>query len=251
MLLAAVLLTVVPLQSISAASVWMPKPYAPVSRRDFTGIWEHAGSFGWRQDRPLGAAQQPPYTAAFMALWEQFLSDQAESRQVYDPVSACLPPGMPRMMSMPYPMEITQNRTQLNIYSEWMEQLRRVFIDGRPHPEELDASYNGHSVGRYVGNVLHIDTIGLRADTPIDVGMPHSAAITVHERLWLADNATLKNEITLIDTEAFNAPWTTVKTFKRAPASLTIMPWACLENNRNPIDADGHIGFTLKGATRP
>jgi hypothetical protein len=251
MLLAAAWLAAVPPQNVTAAAAWVPKAHVPVSRRDFTGIWEHAGSFGWRQDRALGAAQQPPYSATYMPLWEQYLRDQAEGRQVYDPVSACLPPGMPRMMSMPYPMEITQNGTQLNIYSEWMEQLRRVFIDSRPHPPELDATYNGHSVGHYVGNMLHIDTIGLRADTPIDVGMPHSAAITVHERLWLEDNVTLKDEITLKDIEAFTAPWTTVKTFKRAPASLNIMPWACLENDRNPIDADGHIGFTLKGATPP
>jgi hypothetical protein len=252
-LLAALILVLLLVQLAfpALAAGWAPRPYVPASKRDFTGIWEHAGSFGWRQDRPLGAAQQPPFTPGYLQIWQQTLRDQADGKQLSDPVSACLPPGMPRMMSMPYPMEITQNRMQLNIYSEWMEQLRRVFIDGRPHPEELDATYNGHSIGHYVGNALHVDTIGLRGDTPVDVGMPHSAAMRVRERLWLEDSNTLKDEITLIDAEAFTEPWVTVKTFKRAPPALNIMSWACLENNRNPIDAAGHIGFTLKEDSKP
>ena len=168
-----------------------------------------------------------------------------------DPVSACLPPGMPRLMSMPYPMGITQNRTQVNIYSEWMEQLRRIFIDGRPHPEELDPSFIGHSIGQFEGQVLVVDTIGLRGDTLIDVGMPHSARMRVRERIWLADSDTLRDQITLIDPQAFTQDWATIKTFRRAPTDTNIMSWVCLENNRNPIDSNGRIGFTLKEDTAP
>jgi hypothetical protein len=237
--------------SMALAAQWAPRHYVPSSRRDFSGIWEHTGSFGWRQDRPLGAAQQPPYTPDYLQNWEQALRDQAASRQMSDPVSACLPPGMPRLMSMPYPMEITQTRMQVNIYSEWMEQLRRVFIDGRPHPEELDPSFNGHSIGHFEGQVLVVDTTGLRGDTLIDVGMPHSARLRVQERIWLADGDTLRDQITLIDPLAFTQDWTTTKTFRRAPTDTNIMSWVCLENNRNPIDSNGHIGFTLKGDTTP
>jgi hypothetical protein len=132
-----------------------------------------------------------------------------------------------------------------------MEQMRRIFIDGRPHPQDLDASFNGHSIGHFEGKVLVVDTVGLRADTPIDVGMPHSARLRVTERIWLADHDTLRDEITLIDPEAFTEDWSTIKTFKRAPADLNIMSWVCLENNRNPIDASGHIGFTLKQDGKP
>jgi hypothetical protein len=228
-----------------------PRVYPPASHHDFTGIWEHTGSFGWRQDRPLGRAQEPPFTPAYRLRWEQYLRDDALGKQYLDPVAACLPPGMPRMMSMPYPMEVMQNAVQVNVHSEWMEQTRRIYVDGRPLPREPDPTFNGYSIGHFEGEVLVVDTVGLRGDTLIDVGMPHSAAMRVHERIRLVDAETLEDEITLTDPEALEHPWTTVKRFHRADPDVEIMPWVCLENNRNPIDAAGHVGFTLKRTPAP
>jgi hypothetical protein len=233
------------------AEAAVPGAYQPKSKRDFTGIWEHSGSFGWRQDVALGRAQEPPFTPAYQRKWEQYLADDAAGKQYVDPVASCLPPGMPRMMSMPYPMEIMQNGTQVNIFSEWMEQIRRIFIDGRPLPKDPDPTFNGYSVGHFEGEVLVAETIGLRGDTLIDVGMLHSGTMRVRERIWLADHDTLKDQITLIDPEAFLHPWVTTKTYRRADRSMTIMPWVCLENNRNPIDAQGHVGFTMKSTPTP
>ena len=48
--------------------------------------------------------------------------------------ASCLPPGMPRVMTMTYPMEITIGPDRIMIYAEWQEQVRRIFTDGRPLP---------------------------------------------------------------------------------------------------------------------
>ncbi len=156
---------------------------------------------------------------------------------------------MPRIMTMTYPMEIIQNERQVNIFAEWGEQTRRVFIDGRPHPapDDLDPSYYGHTIGHWEGDVLVADTVGLRGDTNLEAsGLPHSDQLTVKERLWLADDNTLKDEVTLIDPKAYTHPWTVTKTYKRAAPTFTLMPYVCLENNRNPVDAQGHIGMVQK-----
>jgi hypothetical protein len=68
----------------------------------------------------------------------------------------------------------------------------------------------------------------------------------VKEKIWLADDNTLKDEITLIDAKAYTRPWTVTKSYKRAPPGFSLMPYVCLENNRNPIDAEGHISSVLK-----
>ena len=68
-------------------------------------------------------------------------------------------------------------------------------------------------------------------------------------RISWADDNTLKDEITLVDPKAYTHPWTVTKIYKRAPAGFTLLPYVCLENNRNPVDAEGHIGFVHSEAS--
>ena len=98
-----------------------------------------------------------------------------------DPTAeCCLPPGMPRMMSAVYPMEILMTPDQVTIITEWMGQIRRVYTDGRPHPEDPDITYVGHSTGKWDKDVLVIDTVAMKGDTVLDqTGMKHSDQIRV------------------------------------------------------------------------
>ena len=150
-------------------------------------------------------------------------------------------------------MEIMQNAIQLNIFAEWMEQTRRIFIDGRPHPpaDEIEPTYYGHSIGHWEGDVLVAETVAMRPETDLEAsGLPHSDVTVAKERIWLADNNTLKDEITLVDPKAYTHPWTVTKIYKRAPAGFTLLPYVCLENNRNPVAADGTIGVVLQGGDK-
>ena len=154
---------------------------------------------------------------------------------------------MPRMMTMLYPMEIVMNDHQVNLYAEYQEQLRRIFTDGRKLDPEPDPTFRGQSAGYWDGNVLKVVTIGLRGDTNIETsGMPHSDKLIVYERFWLSDDNTLNDEITLVDPKALLKPVIERASWVRGKPGLSIQPYMCTENNRNPIGANGATTVILK-----
>jgi hypothetical protein len=227
-------------------SKWGRLPYRPKTRRDLTGIWINQGGIGWTPGIPPGGDQNPPLTPDYAKIFQRHLADAAAGRPTGDPTAACLPPGMPRIMTMTYPMEITMGPDRIMIYAEWDEQVRRIFTDGRPLPEDPDPTYNGESVGHWEGNFLISTAYGFRLDTNMEAsGLPKSDKAIAYERIWLADDA-LRDEFTLVDPVAFVKPWTVTKTYKRAPPDFKLMPYVCLENNRNPIGPDGSIRVILK-----
>ncbi len=226
---------------------WGTHPYRPKSRRDLTGIWINQGGIGWTPGVPPGRGQNPPLTPAYAKIFEQHLDDADRGKPTGDPTAACLPPGMPRVMTMTYPMEITMGPDRIMIYAEWDEQVRRIFMDGRPLAVDPDPTYNGQSAGHWKGNFLLATTFGLRADTNLEAsGLPKSDKTIVYERIWLADDDTLRDEITLVDPVGYTKPWTVTKTYKRAPPDFTLLPYVCLENNRNPIGPDGSTEVILQ-----
>jgi hypothetical protein len=231
---------------------WGTVPYRPTSRRDFTGIWINQGGIGWTPGTPPGRGQNPPLTAPYAKIFELHLANAAAGRPTGDPTAACLPPGMPRVMTMTYPMEITMGPDRVMIYAEWDEQVRRIFTDGRPLPQDPDPTYNGESMGHWEGAFLVSTAYGFRSDTNMESsGLPKSDKAIAYERIWLADDDTLRDEFTLVDPVAFAKPWTVTKTYKRAPPDFKLMPYVCLENNRNPIGPDGTIQTILKSADKP
>jgi hypothetical protein len=158
---------------------------------------------------------------------------------------------MPRIMTMTYPMEITMGPDRVMIYGEWLEQVSRIFTDGRPLPEDPEPSFNGESVGHWEGNFLVATSYGFRPDTNMESsGLPKSDKAIAYERIWLADDDTLRDEFTLVDPVAFAKPWTVTKTYKRAPPDFKLMPYVC-ENNRNPVAADGSIQAIMKSGEAP
>jgi hypothetical protein len=232
---------------------WGAVPYRPKSRRDFTGIWINQGGIGWTPGIPPGPKQNPPLTPAYAKIFQRHLANAAAGKPTGDLVAAsCLPPGMPRLMTMTYPMEITMGTGRVMVYGEWQEQVRRIFTDGRPLDAEPDPTFNGESVGHWEGNFLIATTFGLRADTNLESsGLPKSDRMIVYERIWLADDDTLRDEVTLVDPVAFVKPWTVTKTYKRAPPDFKLEPYVCLENNRNPVAPDGSIQTILKSGEKP
>ncbi len=150
-------------------------------------------------------------------------------------------------MTMTYPMEITMGPDHVMIFAEWEEQVRRIFTDGRPLDDDPDPTFNGQSAGHWEGNILLATSLGFRGDTNLEVsGLPKSDKAIAYERLWLADDDTLRDEFTLVDPVAFAKPWTVTKTYKRAPPGFKIMEYVCLENNRNPVDANGATQVIVK-----
>ena len=41
--------------------------------------------------------------------------------------------------------------------------MRRIYTDGRRHPEDPDLTIHGHSIGHWEGDTLVVDTVGIIA----------------------------------------------------------------------------------------
>ena len=108
-----------------------------------------------------------------------------------DPNLACLPEGMPRTMFVPLPMEILQLPSRVVIIHEGVQVLRQIYLN-RDHPQEVDPSFAGDSIGKWDGDTLVVDTIGVKETTWVDsAGLPHSDVMHVVERIRRLNDDTL------------------------------------------------------------
>lgn len=231
---------------------WGKTAYKPKSPHDFTGIWLNQGGIGWTPGVSPGVGQHAPLTPEYQKIFDTNVENARLGKPTGDITANCLPQGMPRIMTMTYPMEVEMAPDHVTIYAEWMEQTRRIFTDGRPLDPDPDPTFYGQSVGHWEGNVLSSTAFGFVNNTNLEAsGLPKSDRMIAYERFWLADNDTLRDEITLVDPKALARPWTVTKTYKRAPPDFKLMPYVCLENNRNPTDAEGHIQAVLQGGSKP
>lgn len=155
---------------------------------------------------------------------------KASDSTVNDPNLACLPHGVPRVMYVPLPMEIMQIHGRVLIFQEALDQVRQIHLD-RQHPKDLDLTYNGDSIGKWEGDTLVVDSIGFNDVTWLDhVGLRHSDALHVVERIRRVDHDTLEDDFTIEDAKAFTKPWTAQQRYKLKPG-WEIAEYVC-ENNK-------------------
>jgi hypothetical protein len=135
-----------------------------------------------------------------------------------DPHIHCLPYGMPRVFAVNGPFELVQAQGQVIMFFEADHLVRRIYTDGRKHPKDADASYMGHSIGRWDQDTLTIDTVGLNDLTWLDsIGHPHSNALHIVERIRRVDRSTLEINFTFDDPKAYGKPWGGTKLFELKP----------------------------------
>ena len=209
---------------------------------DWGGIWEV--TFGGRRGAPPEAPSlTPPYAAKLKAY-----QDAQRRGEIQDtPAANCVPPGMPNMMTQPYPIEFLFTPGKVTIIAEAYSQWRQIFTDGREHPEDPDLTFNGHSIGHWEGDTLVVDTIGFTTDTRIGTsfGMEHSDKMHIVERMHLSAPDTLTIETTITDPEALTAPWTRTSTYGRH-RDWTLAEYVCQQNNRNGTTDEGKATIDLE-----
>ena len=150
-----------------------------------------------------------------------------------DPILNCLPPGVPRIMLIPFPMQVIQTPGEVILLFEYDHYIRHIYMDRREHPKELDLTWMGDSIGWWEGNTLVVDTTGLNDKTWLDqVGHPHSDALHVVEHIRRIDRDTLQDDLTIDDPKAYKKAWTGRQVFKLRPT------WHLLEY----VCADVHAG---------
>jgi len=144
----------------------------------------------------------------------------------------CMPLGVPGSFNVPYPFQIIQAPKMLTIFYEYPNTFRIIPIDGRPHPDDVDPTWMGNSVGHWEGDTLVVDTIGLNTKTELQ-GYRHSESMHVVERLQRTENGDLQYEATIEDPTLFSKPWVMpARTFPLRPELEKIDEFVC-ENNHD------------------
>ena len=129
-----------------------PTVEADAELPDFSGIYAHRHNKASRGGEGRYVNEARP-TAEAQAIMDSF--DPAD-----DFVIQCEPPGLKRQLLHPYPMKITQGPETIDIWYEGWEAERTIYLDGE-FPEEIKPGKLGYSIGRFEGNDLVVETIGL------------------------------------------------------------------------------------------
>ncbi len=103
----------------------------------------------------------------------------------------CAAPSVVYSIQGPFPFEVHQTPQLIVFKYEYFDQVRLIFMDGRAHPPE-DAPHSnvGHSVGRWDGDELVIETTHLSPATITNNGLDHSDAVRMVERYKLSEDGT-------------------------------------------------------------
>ena len=240
----AVLIALALIDSMTFAQKAAPKPptaadWAALAKLpDFTGVWETGGGGGGRGRgaAPAGPSLTPEYAAKRDAIRAKGAEDKESAN--------CLPPGMPGIMGQPYPMEFLLTPGLVTIVIEAYTQVRHIYTDGRPLPEDPTEKFHGTSAGHWEGDTLVVETIGFSPLTEIAAGISHSDSMRIVERFRLTDPDTMSIETTITDPKALTAPFTSSRSLKRH-RTWTIAEYICEENNRNFVDEKGKAGIIL------
>jgi hypothetical protein len=212
---------------------------------DWKGQWVRTDTGTPRYDpgKPSGKGQQAPLIPEYQKLLEASLKDQAEGGQGGDPTYTCLAPGMPRVMNNYEGIEFVITPNTTHMLMEHIHDSRRVFTDGRPWPKEIDPTFAGYSIGKWIDegntgryNVLEIETRGFKGPRTYDnSGLPlhEDNESVIYERIFQdKDNAQrMYDQITTVD-HALTRPWSATKIYRRAQYDHPV--WhesVCAENN--------------------
>jgi len=214
--------------------------YAGIAKLpDFAGVWELVFS------PPRGGGgppEQPTLTPEYTAKLKAY---QAAGHQD-NPTANCLPPGMPQIMNQPYPIEFLMTPGKITLVIEAYSQTRRIFTDGRKHPDDPDPTFNGHSIGHWEGDTLIVDSVAFSTDTPMaqSWGVRHGDKMRIEERFRLPGPDTMEIVTTVSDPLALTKPFTSPKTLARY-RDWELAEYVCEQNNRNTVTDDGKAGINL------
>jgi hypothetical protein len=129
------------------------------------------------------------------------------------PAGNCIGTPTPMLMAMPYMNEIEISEEVVRIRSEFLNSMRTIYLDGREHPANGDRTNQGHSIGRWEGDTLVVDTVSFEDHrAPIrgpNEGVPSGARKHVTERYTLSEDGTRVHiEFSVEDPDYLAEPFT-------------------------------------------
>lgn len=210
------------------AELLRPKP-APAGRAPRTREGKPDLSGVWQQALPEVDRDPPQRLPWAEALVKRRLEDQMKDA----PSAHCLPMGL-SMTGYFAPYKIVQIPSLLVIIDANGDPARQIYLDGRAHPREFLPSFMGHSIARWDGDTLVVDTVGFNDRGWITLnGYPQTEKLRVAERFRRPDLGHLELLITFDDPSAFQNPWSMKRVSSLGPQEAEFGEYVCSENNRD------------------
>lgn len=224
-----------------------------IEHAEIGGTWTISFAAGGNPGSAAGSRLErsaPPLKPEYKAVWDARRAAAREADARGEPLATsatrCLPQGMPSMMGGggPFPMEILVSPGQVTIIQEAYNQVRRIYL-GKPQAalEDLEPGFFGRSVGRWEGDALVVDTIGIKESVEFR-NVPHTLRMRITERIELTEPDTLVDTVTIEDTEVLTEPWEIAFTYSRLPG-YEIMEYIC-EDNREFAGAHGETRVRIE-----
>jgi hypothetical protein len=237
---------------------------------DWSGQWERfvvrglPGQPSFDQTKPWGFGQQAPLTPEYQKVLKDSIADQAKGGlgNYYTP--RCLAAGMPLMMIAFRPLEFVVTPATTYILIGGDDHHRRIFTDGRSWPREIEPTFAGYSLGKWIDedgdgryDVLEVETRGpFKGPRAYDAsGLPlhFDNQSMFKERLFRdkADPNIFHDEITVID-HALTRPWTVDKRYVHNPNPHPDWPeYYCGENNAQIVIGGDNYFLSADGLLMP
>jgi hypothetical protein len=166
---------------------------------------------------------------------------------VHEADDLCFPVGIPQIINLREPVQFIQTKDRVHIVYQRDHLVRRVYLNQK-HSASVTPSWFGESVGRYEGDTLIIDTIGLKAH-PMSVvdnyGTPHTDQLHVVERYRVINDEKgkgLEIKFRVEDPGAFTMPWAGMAIY-RPNRDNQMFEVVCAENQREFDDSSALHGI--------
>jgi hypothetical protein len=172
-----------------------PAPRTPDGKPDLSGVWYAQRTVDPGRPEPLP--------------WADALQKERSANNSKDaPGAHCLPRGLTNAGAL-FPYKLVQTPTLLvMLFEDDTPSHRQVFLDGRGHPKDADPSWMGHSIGRWEGDTLVVDTVGFNDQSWLDpAGHPHTEMLHITERMHRVDVGHLEIQLTIEDAATYAKPW--------------------------------------------
>ena len=204
------------------------------------------GQPSFDQTKGWGKFQGAPLTPEYQKIFEDNLKDQdAGGLGLGADHARCVAAGMPFMMVAFRPLEfIVLPETTYILIADY-DPLRRIFTDGRDWPKNIEPTFQGYSIGKWIDtdgdgkyDVLEVETRGFKGPRIYDIaGLPlHADNQSVFKERFYLDKSNpniLHDEITVID-NALTRPWIVDKRYVRNADTKADWPESiCPEYNAN------------------
>jgi hypothetical protein len=203
---------------------------------DLSGVWVP----DYEDQRRQETENMPPWKPDALRQIQHMVAEEKAGRP-FLVLSHCLPHGMPSWMLITHnAFELLLTPGRITMLGEVDgNRMRRIYMDGRPHPEDPDLTLHGHSVGHWDGETLGIDTVAIVPQAFIAIseasGIPNNGDMHIVERIHLAKPNVLYDDLEITAPKVLTTTWKTTRIFRRYPGRhFEITEGECVEEELVP-----------------